>query len=162
MTLEKINVEKFIEDTRITEIDLDNCFQQQSSLRAYYGTVGAQYEAQANKLKAAFEYHEACLFKEYRDKFAEDGIKTTEKALENAVKMDKRWLSAKKQYIDAQCESDIAKALVASLIDRKDMLIQIGADRRDESKGQLRMMEIQKENSRLENLRERAQQVYQH
>ena len=155
-----INIDEFIEETRISEIGLDDAFQKQSSLRAYYGALAARYEAVASKAKMLFEVKEATLFKQYRDKFAEDGVKTTEKMIENAVKMDPQWLEAKQTYINAECHADIAKSLVASLVDRKDMLIQIGADRRDENKGALRMMEVQQQNDQLNALRERAKQVY--
>lgn len=144
-----IDVDKFIDDTKINEVNLDDCFQKQSSLRAYYGSLAAQYEANASKAKMLFEIREAQVFKEIRDSMVASGVKPTEKAIENAVKTDPRWIKERSKMIDMQCQADIARALVTSLVDRRDMLIQLGADRRGESKGQLRMMAAQEEADRM-------------
>lgn len=155
-----IDVEKFIEDTRVSEIHLDECFQKQSSLRAYYGAMAAQYEAKAQKLSTAFEVLEARLFKKYRDQAASEGLKVTEKMLENQVKTDPLWFSGKTKVAEARRDSDVMKALVMSLVDRRDMLIQLGADRRDESKGQLRMLTAQAEQQRMNALSKQAQAIF--
>nr|DAI21503.1 MAG TPA: hypothetical protein [Caudoviricetes sp.] len=52
------------------------------------------------------------------------------------------------------------KALVMSLVDRRDMLIQLGADRRDESKGQLRMLTAQAEQQRMNALSKQTQAIF--
>ncbi len=155
-----LDVEKFIEDTRVSEIHLDECFQKQSSLRAYYGALAAQYEAQAQKMSTAFEVLEAKLFKKYRDEAASSGVKATEKMLENQVKTDPLWFSGKTKVAEARRNSDILKALVMSLVDRRDMLIQLGADRRDESKGQLRMLAAQSEQARMNALTKQTQAIF--
>lgn len=155
-----LDVEKFIEDTRVSEIHLDECFQKQSSLRAYYGALAAQYEAQAQKMSTAFEVLEAKLFKKYRDEAAANGVKATEKMLENQVKADPAWFSGKTKVAEARRNSDILKALVMSLVDRRDMLIQLGADRRDESKGQLRMLTAQNEQMRMNALAKQTQAIF--
>lgn len=160
METQTLNVDEFIKETRISEVDLDDAFQKQSSLRAFYGAQAAQLEAKAGRAKMLHDVTEAALSKQYRDKFASEGIKSTEKMIENAVKMDSKWIETKQNLIDAECEADICKSFVASLVDRKDMLIQIGADRRDENKGALRMMEVQAQNQELEALRQKARQSY--
>lgn len=60
--------------------------------------------------------------------------------LENRVKSNPIWMKAKLAVIDAQGVSGINKALVESLKDRKDMLVQLGADRRGEMQGAVRTM----------------------
>lgn len=157
--MNELDIDKFIDETRISEVTLDDCFQKQSSLRAYYGAVASRAEAFASQIKAAFEYKEAQLFKEHRERFAEEGIKVTEKMIENAVKTDPAWLRAKMKLIDAQCQADIARAMVMSLVDRRDMLIQLGADRRDENKGQMRMLVAQQESERMAQLQRQTQAI---
>ncbi len=159
--MKDFDVQSFINETRITEVKLDECFQQQSSLRAYYGAKAVEAESYANKLKAAFEVGEARLYKEYRENALKNGEKATEKSIENAVKTDSRWLNGKKKLIDAQAMADLMKVCVASLMDRKDMLIQIGADRRGDKAGQMRMLALQQEEQqRLEQLRSTAKAIY--
>lgn len=140
----KNTIAKFIEETRITDANLDKCFQEQSSLRAYYGACSAQADLKYNRLKLQFDVQEAALYKEVRERFTAMNVKSTEKMIENEVKVDPRWQDLKGKVLDAECEADVLKNLVMSLNDRRDMLIQCGADRRDETKGQLRAMEILK------------------
>lgn len=160
MNLTPTDVEKFIKETQVNQVNLDECFQKQSALRAYYGAEAARYDSFASKVKSVFEFKEAQLFKTYREKFIAEGVKPTEKMIENAVRLDPAWLKSKQAVIDAQCQADIARALVMSLIDRRDMLIQLGADRRDETKGQMRMMEMQQEQGRIDNIRRVASGLY--
>ena len=155
-----LDVNQFIEETRINEINLDDAFQKQSSLRAYYGAVAAEADAVASRRKMAIDVVEAKLYKKYRDQAATDGVKVTEAALTAQIKSDPVWLETKKLYIDAQAHADLARSFVASLSDRRDMLIQLGADRRDESKGTMRMMAAQAETNRMERLRTQASSVY--
>lgn len=153
--MEDLNVDKFISETSIDPLDLDSSFTTQSALRAYYGSLASQCEATASRKKMIRDITEAKLYKALRDQATAEGVKMTEKALENAIKLDAQWIKACDDYIDAQCRADVAKSFVMSLADRKDMLIQIGADRRDETKGQMRMMEAQ---TRAENFN-RAQEA---
>ena len=154
-----IDIEKFVNETRISEVDLDKAFFEQSSLRAYYGAMAANFESYANRLKTAFEAREAMMAKKIRAEAAENKIKLSEKMVEELLRSTPEWVRAKNAVYEAQAQADIAKACVQSLVDRRDMLIQLGADRRDESKGQLRMLEIQKENSRLASIRDKARNL---
>jgi hypothetical protein len=131
---------KFRVETSISDVDLDRCMIEQNGLRSFYGTNAARAEAQAGRMKVKFEVIEAKLYEEQRRLAAEDGEKITEKMLENRVKSTPMWLKAKLAVIDAQGISDINRALVESLKDRKDMLVQLGADRRGELQGATRVM----------------------
>lgn len=148
-----VDVDQFRADTRISEATLDTCMIEQNGLRAYYGAQAAQAEAQADRLKAKFDVVEATLYDEHRKALALAGEKVTEKMVENAVKMDRRWIKAKNMVIEAGTIATINKNLVESLKDRRDMIIQLGADRRDEYKGQARVMADQSDRDAL---RERA------
>lgn len=151
-----VDVDRFRDDTRVTEANLDQCMIEQSGLRAYYGATAARAEAQAARVKAKFEVVEATLYDHHRKELAKMGEKTTEKMVENAVKLDPRWIKAKNMVIEAETIATINKGLVESLRDRKDMLVQLGADRREEFKGGLRIMEEQQERN---DLRQRALRV---
>jgi hypothetical protein len=148
-----VDVDQFRTDTRVTEASLDQCMIEQNGLRAYYGAQAARAEAQAARIKAKFEVVEATLYDEQRKILAASGEKTTEKMVENAVKMDRRWIKAKSMVIEAETIAAINKGLVQSLADRRDMIIQLGADRRDEYKGAARILA---EKQDRDDLRERA------
>lgn len=135
-----VNVTTFRSETRVTEATLDACMIEQNGLRAYYGSLAAHAEAQAARLKMKFDVIEATIYNEHRKALAATGEKSTEKMVENAVKMDRRWLRAKNMVIEAETIATINKNLVESLKDRRDMIIQLGADRRDEYKGAARVL----------------------
>lgn len=71
--------------------------------------------------------------------------------VENAVKTDPRWLAGKENVIEAETIAAVNKSLAISLADRRDMLIQLGADRRDEAKGQARLLAAQAEREGMAN-----------
>jgi hypothetical protein len=136
-----VDVEDFKRTTSINEANLDNCIMEQSGLRATYGALAANAEAQHARLKARFEVREASLYDKHRKLLAESGEKVTEKAIENAVKLDPDWIKGKNAVIEADTIANINRALVFAIADRRDMLIQIGSDRRQEMGGALRIME---------------------
>lgn len=153
-----IDVDQFRADTRVSEANLDQCMIEQSGLRAWYGAVAARAEAQAARVKAKFEVVEATLYDHHRKELAKSGEKTTEKMVENAVKLDSRWLKAKNMVIEAETIASINKGLVESIKDRRDMIIQLGADRRDEYKGAARVLA---EQGQRDELRDRAMRAMQ-
>lgn len=140
-----VDVEQFRKDTRVTEATLDSAMFEQAGLRAYYGTMAANAEAQSARVKAKFEVVEATLYDHHRKQLAASGEKTTEKMVENAVRLDPRWINAKNLLIESETIASINKSLVESLKDRRDMIIQLGADRRDEYKGAARVLAEQQD-----------------
>lgn len=151
-----MDIEQFKADTRVTEGTLDACMIEQAGLRAYYGVQAANAEAQASRVKARFDVLEATLYDEHRKELLASGEKVTEKAIENAVKMDKAWIKGKNMVIEAETIAAINKSLVFSISDRKDMLVQLGADRREEMKGAVRVVDNQ---SSRDDLRKRALEI---
>ena len=134
----KPNLEVFQRETKITDATIDQCMYDQAPLMAYYTAQHAYAENQLAKVKQGFSTLEAGLYDAYRKHFIAAGEKVTEKAIENAVRMDKKWIKAHLLLIEAQTYADIHKGFVTSMHDRRGMLMQIGADRREEMKGQLR------------------------
>lgn len=152
-----VDVNQFNRDTKLTEATLDNAMMEQAGLRAYYGTQAAQAEAQHARLKVRFEVLEAKLYDEHRKALGAGGEKVTEKMVENAVKLDPRWAKAKNTLVEAETIASINKSLVISLADRRDMMIQLGADRREEFKGGVRILAEQNER---ESLAQRAKDAF--
>lgn len=144
-----VDVEQFNKDTKLTEATLDQAMMEQAGLRAFYGSQAAYAEAQHMRLKARFDVLEAKLYDEHRKALAASGEKVTEKMVENAVKLDSRWLQGKNAVIEAETIASVNKSLVISLADRRDMMIQLGADRREEFKGATRILEAQSERDSL-------------
>lgn len=147
-----IDMAAFKAETAVSDTNLDQAFMEQSSLRATYAEQAARAEAQADRVKMRFEVKEAELYDKHRKAIATSGEKATEKAVENAVKLDPAWATAKNAVIEAETIAAILKnAVVGSLNDRRDMLIQLGADRREDGKGALRILERDNLNARAQN-----------
>lgn len=142
----------FRRETAVVETDLDNCMIQQNGLRSHYGALAARSEHFADKQKLKFEIIESKLYEEHRRLAIEEGEKPTEKMIEARLRQDPRWVKAKTALIDANGISSINRALVESLRDRKDMLVQLGADRRNEMQGQTRVMLQQEQTDRASTL----------
>lgn len=152
-----VDIQSFNRDTKLTEATLDSAMMEQSGLRAFYGSQAAQAEAQHARLKVRFEVLEAKLYDEHRKALAAGTEKVTEKMVENAVKLDPRWLKGKNTVIEADTIASINKSLVISLADRKDMMVQLGADRREEFKGGVRILAAQDER---DSIAERAKAAF--
>lgn len=127
-----LDVNKFKTETRVSFEDLQSAMMGQNGLRAHYSTIAAHAAAQFARKKAQFEVQEAMLYNEHRKQLEGSGTKTTEKMIESAVKTDPNWLELKEELIDAESIAEIARGLVVSLADRKDMIVQLGADQRSE------------------------------
>ena len=140
-----VDVAEFRDQTAVSETNLDQCMIEQNSLRANFGVNAAYAEAQASRVKARFEVVEAMLYDHHRKELVAAGDKVTEKLVENSVKADSRWLKGKNMVIEAESIAAVNKALVESLKDRRDMIIQLGADRREEFKGEARTIAIREE-----------------
>lgn len=135
------DIDAFNRDIAFTDATLDIAMTSQASLVARQNELAARAAAQAARLKLKFDGIEAILYEAYRKAFVEAGEKVTEKAIENAVRKDSRWRSAKESVIEAEMYADIHKGFVFSLKDRNDMLIQRGSYRRQEMQGQMRFLE---------------------
>lgn len=148
-----IDASEYNEVVRISEVELDRCMIEQNSLRAYYGVLAAKAEAQATRVKTRFEVLEATLYNDVRAKLSGLDAKVTEKMIENAIKIDPRWLKGKNLLSEAEEIAQTNKILAEALRDRASMLMQLGADRRDDFKGEMRTLVKQQDR---DDLRERA------
>ncbi|MDY7537528.1 hypothetical protein RGU72_04585 [Undibacterium sp. 5I1] len=135
-----IDADRFARDMKISETTLDKAMMEQASLRAYHGSEAAYAEAQHARVKRRFEVKEAELYAKHRRAFAESGEKATERMIEVAVKLDPSWIAGVNTVVEAETVAAICKTCSLSLNDRRDMIIQLGADRREEGKGAARIL----------------------
>lgn len=138
-----IDVDEFRKETRVSETTLDDCFMQQAGLVATYVAQHAHSEAQAARVKLQVEIAEAKLYDMHRKELAKGADKVTEKMVENAVRTDLKYAAIQVRLIEAESIAAINKGLVESLKQRRDMLIQLGADRREDGKGTARILAAQ-------------------
>ena len=122
--------------------NLDDAYTKHAGWFVHYANMRSLARKQFEKMKSAFEVLEARLYAEIRASLAADASKKpTEAAIEAAVKADPRWWAGKNRVIEAQGIYDLAQNSASAFEQRRDMLIQIGSDRRLERQGQARVME---------------------
>jgi hypothetical protein len=134
-----IDGDKLKEDVAYSEADLNSAFQQQSSLFVHYATLHAKAERQVDDLKLTLEAAESKVYRNLRDAAAEKSEKVTEAQLEKTVSGTEVIINLKKLLNEAKQVAAIAKGAVEGFKQRRDMLIQSGADQREELKGELRL-----------------------
>ena len=146
-----IDVASFQRDILIEEIDLNKAFRNQAAAFAYYATLSfrAMQDASAKKLKLAIT--ESQLDKKIRDDAAESAStladddkkvksptgKLTEKQIEHSICRDPSYIAITLEYNEAVAMQNLCNNALEAFRQRRDMLIQLGANARDEAKGEL-------------------------
>jgi len=151
-----INPEQFKEDVSINLSDLNGCFLEQASLFAHYGMMAAKASEQADNLKMMLEIKEAQLNTEHRERLLIFGGKVTEQMVTNAVLTDTRYIKVRKAYNEAKGVLEMLKTAPEAFRQRRDMLIQIGTNAREEMKGDLFMKSKEQKDA---DLRERTRKA---
>ncbi|QNK01767.1 hypothetical protein [Dyella telluris] len=139
-------MEKFIDpnlakgDLNINPLDLDAGMMRQAGLFAYYAEQAARAEHQASKFEHLVEVTEAKLDRKYRDEAAAMGTKATEGQIKAKVSQDTQMKAAVMAYNEAKMIAGIAKGYAEAFRHRKDMLIQAAFNKREEMKGEVRVL----------------------
>lgn len=134
-----INPEELKEDIQYSEAAISNAYSDQASKFVHYAHLAQQAAHQTDRLKSKLDLTEAKIDKEIRDEAADKGSKVTEKYIANQIILDKRYQKALENYHEAKMISGLTKEALDAFRQRRDMLIQVGADLREEMKGELRM-----------------------
>lgn len=87
--------------------------------------------------KMAVELAEGRVDKDIRDEALEDKVKLTEAVITKRILMNSLVLKAKKAHNDAKANYELYKDIKDAFSQRRDMLIQIGSDMRNERKSNL-------------------------
>jgi hypothetical protein len=136
-----VDVEKLTQDTAINPNDIDDAMCKQASLYAFYAEQARKARRQYERMKSLFEILESKLDNEHRTRLKEESAKTTEQQISTAVKNDPRWWAMQQQLIEARGVYDLASDAREAFSQRRDMIIQVASDRREERKGAMRMAE---------------------
>jgi hypothetical protein len=131
--------EEVSRDTDLSDTSLNDGFLNQAGLAAYYGSAYAKASRQLADLKLKRDLTFAKVSSTFRENAASSNTKITEAGLAEKVQQDPRVLEVISAYnlaIEVEAET---KAIVDSVRQRRDMLVQLGSFERDEAKGELRM-----------------------
>lgn len=123
------------QDLEFTEATISMAMTRQAPLFAHYSTLAHKAQYQADRAKQQVDLVEAQLDQAYRDKFISEGVKASENMVKAAITRDAAYQEAQNKRHEAQAIAEMVKSAADSFRHRRDMLIQVGADLREEKKG---------------------------
>ena len=138
-------VQTFIDQTELksdiafNEDDIQVAFMNQASLFVHYAQKAHKARFQSDSLKNKIDVLESRLDGQIRKAAASDGVKLTESAIASMIKSDPEHIKATQMYLEARTIADLCKDVLEAFRHRRDMLVQFGADVRQEREGELRM-----------------------
>lgn len=119
-------------DTHINPLNIDEALASNAQMFVYYATQSALARAQFERMKAAFEILESRLDNIHRKALKEENAKTTEAQIRSAVVSDKAWIQANSRMIDCRTIYDLANDAKEAFTMRRDAVIQMSKDQREE------------------------------
>lgn len=127
-----IDPKQMKEDVAFSDVDLDSAWMDQSVKAASYGVLSARAEHQEAAAKNRLAIVEASISNELREHYASEGIKVTEKRLENEVIADSRYQQAFKDWNDAKLITGLGRTAIEALRQRRDMVVQCSKKQAEE------------------------------
>lgn len=132
-------------DLYFAEATLDDAMYEQASLYARYSTLAVEAQQQLDNMKSTLDVREARLSKEIRDAALDTGNKITEGGIETALKANPELHALRLEINTARAQAELAKGICESFRQRRDMLQQLSAHRREERQGEMRLAAIEQE-----------------
>lgn len=136
-----VDAEQFKADMEINPTDINGEFIRHSGLFAHYAILTQKARRQADNKKLIRDITEAKIDRELRDKAATDGAKVTEAQLGKAILLDKRYVTAVRDYNEAKQVAELADTILEGFRQKRDALVRLSISEVEERKGQLRVSE---------------------
>jgi hypothetical protein len=134
-------VDTVSEDLFIDEDNLNEEYIKQPGTFAWYAVLTAEAEAYRDKLKFDLEVLAADLDKQVREEIELRGDKVTEKLVETEVGRKQEYRNKKEELLEANRQLNVMKAVKEGLVQKKDMLISLGANMRNEKDSSVRILQ---------------------
>jgi len=138
-----VDAKQIVKDTTINPVDLDNEMLVQAGLFSNYAASTAKAELAMDNLKLKRDIVHAQVDKEVRDAAADEGRKVTEKLIDAEVSTDIRVVKVIRRHNELKAEFNTLKGVLEALKQKRDMLVQLGINSREEWKGEVRVKEAE-------------------
>ncbi|EGR3221676.1 hypothetical protein N7I40_004046 [Vibrio parahaemolyticus] len=146
------SAEQLRKDLQIRDSDLDGCMTEQASLYAYYSTLYAKAQYEADHAKSQVEVLRAKKYSTLRNAKAGRGVKFTEAQLEAEVARSADVIEAINKANLARMRATIIKEGLEAFKQRRDMLVQKGKARLEERKGELYLKGVESEETHAQRI----------
>jgi len=134
MRLEETYLEITKQYLQVSESSVDQRLFQHSGIYAFFGAVLAHAKQKMDEASNTLDLVEATVREERRASLVESGKKATDRALDAFVKTVASVQEAQDAHRKCAHRYHLAKNIINSLDHQKDMLVQISANKRAESK----------------------------
>ena len=140
-----VDAAEFNDDVTIAELDLSGEYYKQAGMFGQYSFKFFEAQRQTSNKEILLDVLRGKLDKEIRDRFAtelgSDGKprKFTEAVVTAEMNGMRAYIEAVRDYNDAKATEGLIKNLLEAFKQRKDMLVTLGANSRQEMEGELRM-----------------------
>lgn len=128
-------------DLIFTSNSLSTDFENQAAIFASYSIAKSRAMYQTGRFESEAKVVEATVYEAIRNASAREGTKVTESQLSKLAAVNRKTIAAKEKAIEAKAVEDLCWSAMESLRQRRDMLVQAGADSREDRKGSMIMRE---------------------
>jgi len=132
------------QDSKINRADLNTEFEQQGDKFRHWATLFELSLDEEVDLKGELGRVEAALSAQATVNMTAAGVRATEKRVKDTVTTDPEYVKSLKKYNEAKLRTGLLKQAVTAMIQRKDMLIQLGWAYRAEGHADPVIMEREK------------------
>jgi hypothetical protein len=151
--------DKFREEVSIDPNDITGAMMTNAAMFAHYGHMAAKAEHQYDQLKTRMSKLEAILYAQHREALQAEKGKPSEAMVDAAVKGDPRWLKLNDQLAQAKLVMAMQDVNKRAFLQRGEFLRSIGADLREERRGDIRTMAVESKESELDASKKRALEI---
>lgn len=137
-----ISPEQLDIDLQYSLANLADAMYRQDKFAAHYGVLAAKTQREVGIAKIRLQTTEAKVYKDIRERLAEEKMKATEAQVNAEVSVDKRIIDAKRQMNDANYYAELGRVCVEAFRQRRDMLTQISKHDLIDRQGEMSMSMI--------------------
>lgn len=146
-----IDAERLKRDLAINPTNIDDALMTHASNYVHYAVQASNARRQYDKTKAAFEILESRLDHRHRETLKVENPKTTEAQIRAAVVSDPVWSQGNTRLIETRAIYELAQDAKEAYMMRRDTLLQLAKDAREERLGQLRVTAMDSAKDRVMN-----------
>lgn len=123
--------EQMLKDVEFSPENLDKAYIEQASLYAYYAEQSRLASKKMDNFKLRIATVEAELDRDTRNEAAVSGKKITEKAIEQGINSNEKYIKSVMAYNDAKATHQLLRDILESFKQRSTMLVQLGSNQRE-------------------------------
>jgi len=131
----------YMEDLRISEGNINEVLKTQPERFAFWSQMEFLARMIAEKWKMELERTEAQVYLQFREEASLNGEKITEKTLEAKMRLSPEIDSVRQRYLQAKLQYERLRAVAEAFRQRKDMIMSLAANLREEMDSSLSLRE---------------------